>query len=207
MANTRQEQKLQTYELLCDAAIQLFSSNGVEKTNIQDITSMAGVSVGSFYTHFKNKQDLLEHLMVTFSQKFTDYVAAIMDRPFENLEDAVRTHFTAVFDYHGSRPQLSQLWTSYRSYISQETSRICDQEINEFLHALYREHFYATDLDPEIAVQATIGLSHHIMTWWNIDRSRKDINTMIEGLTSIALGGLHLHIREPEDTAAAGEIE
>lgn len=203
IAKIRQEQKLQTAALLCDAGAKLFIANGVEKTSIQEITTLAGVSVGSFYTHFETKYALLEHLLVSFSKDLKEFVSdQLAEKRFDSLEEAVRTHFMAVFSYHADHPQLSILWTGYKSYISQETSRLVDAEVEDHLRNLYKEHFYKTDLDHEIAVQATIGLAHYLMTWWNLDRDRMDLETLVEYMVGIALNGLHSHPRRLEVVAA-----
>ena len=160
VTKSRQEQKAETYGKLCAAATQLFVDQGLEQTSPQDIAAMAGVSVGSFYTHFENKYALLEHLLVNFSRNFLAYVSAVLEEAqFVDLEDALRTHFTAIFDYHTQHPQLSILWTGYKNYISQEKSRMLEKEVEDHVHALYNEHYYATDLNRDLVVQARSALS------------------------------------------------
>ncbi|MEZ5087117.1 MAG: helix-turn-helix domain-containing protein [Tessaracoccus sp.] len=48
---------------LLDAAAQLFARHGLRKTSIEDITRGAGVSKGSFYLEFLNKDDLFDELV------------------------------------------------------------------------------------------------------------------------------------------------
>ena len=49
---------------LCDAAYELFSSNGVHNTIIDDIVKNAGVAKGTFYLYFKDKYDLVDKVIV-----------------------------------------------------------------------------------------------------------------------------------------------
>jgi AcrR family transcriptional regulator len=49
----------QTKEKIIQAAIHLFQERGYEKTTSNDIAALAGVSVGSFYTYFTDKRQVL----------------------------------------------------------------------------------------------------------------------------------------------------
>jgi AcrR family transcriptional regulator len=48
---------------LLGAALALFAEKGYEATSVDAITARAGVAVGSFYQHFRNKRQLLLVLM------------------------------------------------------------------------------------------------------------------------------------------------
>jgi AcrR family transcriptional regulator len=51
---------------LLDAARKLFRTKGFANTKIADITHEAGRALGSFYTYFSNKQEVLEELAEDF---------------------------------------------------------------------------------------------------------------------------------------------
>ncbi len=51
---------------LLDAARRLFQHNGYANTKIADITQEAGKALGSFYTYFANKEEVLEQLAEDF---------------------------------------------------------------------------------------------------------------------------------------------
>jgi AcrR family transcriptional regulator len=51
---------------LIEAARRLFQSKGYANTKIADITQEAGKALGTFYTYFDNKEELLEQLAVDF---------------------------------------------------------------------------------------------------------------------------------------------
>jgi TetR/AcrR family acrAB operon transcriptional repressor len=59
MARKTKEEALKTREAILDAAVQVFSVQGVAKTGLADIASAAGVTRGAIYWHFRNKDDLL----------------------------------------------------------------------------------------------------------------------------------------------------
>lgn len=59
----RAEQKVRTLGKLREAAREVFAELGVHATSIQDITSRAGVAVGTFYQHFESKEQLVDSLV------------------------------------------------------------------------------------------------------------------------------------------------
>ena len=67
---TQDERSERSRALILDAALHLFSHQGFRATSIRDIASRAGVSTGSVYHHFKDK----EHLFDTLLQQFRGVV-------------------------------------------------------------------------------------------------------------------------------------
>ncbi|MGW8193604.1 MAG: TetR family transcriptional regulator [Desulforhopalus sp.] len=62
MARKTKKEALKTRETIIDAAVRVFSVQGVSQTTLADIAREAGVTRGAIYWHFKNKADLLEVL-------------------------------------------------------------------------------------------------------------------------------------------------
>lgn len=58
MANRQQEKSEQTRKELKDSAYKLFLEKGYDGTTIAEITSNAGYATGSFYRHWKEKEQL-----------------------------------------------------------------------------------------------------------------------------------------------------
>ncbi len=59
MARKTKEEAFKTREAILDAAVQLFSVEGVSRTTLANIAKAAGVTRGAIYWHFKNKEDIL----------------------------------------------------------------------------------------------------------------------------------------------------
>ena len=59
-------------EELCGAALHLFLQHGLETTTIDEITQEAGVSKGSFYRYFKDKEALVAHLFTPLTQEIDE---------------------------------------------------------------------------------------------------------------------------------------
>ena len=53
-----ENKRRRTRGLLIDTAIDIFSKKGIEAASIQEITTSAGLANGTFYNHFRDKDEL-----------------------------------------------------------------------------------------------------------------------------------------------------
>jgi TetR/AcrR family transcriptional repressor of mexJK operon len=67
----KQARSKQTKEKIIHAAIASIQERGYEKTTSNDIAAAAGVSVGSFYTYFTDKRQLLLTIFDRLSDEFS----------------------------------------------------------------------------------------------------------------------------------------
>lgn len=77
----QQERRAETKKKIVDAAMMLFSSNGYYHTNSKEIAKEAGVAIGSFYTYFTNKKEVLKHILNTYVQEVLSETTASADYP------------------------------------------------------------------------------------------------------------------------------
>ena len=76
---------MKSQEIL-QAAIELFSENGYYNTTTRMISQKANVAVGSLYTHFKNKEAILETLFNEAYEKRLLFINSIMDSEYSSLD-------------------------------------------------------------------------------------------------------------------------
>jgi AcrR family transcriptional regulator len=61
---SRQQRRiLETHKKLLNAARKVFSEKGLDMTRIDQITERADLGKGTFYNHFRNKEDLIKELI------------------------------------------------------------------------------------------------------------------------------------------------
>src|SRR5689334_12109307 len=80
-ATLRQSQKEATRQRVLDAARDLFDSHGYQGTTIREIARLAQVSVGSVFTTFASKGEILSEVM----QSRLDPLYAEIDRVMPHL--------------------------------------------------------------------------------------------------------------------------
>lgn len=63
-----EENKRHKRNSLLTQSYNLFTTKGIYDTSISDIASKAGVAKGTFYFYFKDKQDIINHLIARKSE-------------------------------------------------------------------------------------------------------------------------------------------
>uniref|UniRef100_UPI0028AD380C TetR/AcrR family transcriptional regulator n=1 Tax=Lacrimispora sp. TaxID=2719234 RepID=UPI0028AD380C len=60
---------------IIDAAIEVISNQGIEKTSVREIAAAAGLTTGAIYYHYKNKEELFQDVVnesIHFSHKISE---------------------------------------------------------------------------------------------------------------------------------------
>lgn len=85
-----EEKKQHKLDSMLEAALQLFTDQGLNKTSISDIVERSGVAKGTFYLYFKDKYDIRNKLVVYESRKIlhSAYLAMLEAEP-QGLEAQV----------------------------------------------------------------------------------------------------------------------
>lgn len=86
-----------------DAALRIFAQNGMVSVGIIDITKAAGISAGTFYLYFENKEELLIQLLSESSRVLRTTLAEAFNsetRPLERFESAGRAFFQEFCQKH-----------------------------------------------------------------------------------------------------------
>lgn len=84
---TRQEKALETKDKIYDVAMKKFIKKGLENTSISEICREAGVSIGSFYTHFENKEGVIYETFRRADLNFERFLEE--DREKQSLYDLI----------------------------------------------------------------------------------------------------------------------
>ena len=121
---------------ILDAAAGLFGSYGYHSTTVPMIVAESDSSVGSFYTHFRNKEDVFAAVLEALGRKVTD----LMDRarvsqpdPLSQIPAAVESLFLflaenpkdariLIVESSGLSPRLEQ---ARRAILHQQAEQVC----------------------------------------------------------------------------------
>ncbi|MCE3263199.1 MAG: transcriptional regulator, TetR family [Pseudoduganella sp.] len=85
--------------LLVAVSARLFREKGFDNTTVRDIAAAAGVQAGSWFYHFKSKQDILQAVIEQGMQQALsriEEVAALRLPPREALRRLVHTHLETL---------------------------------------------------------------------------------------------------------------
>ena len=80
--------KLQRRTSLLNTAFNLFTTKGVSKTSIAEISKNAGIAKGTFYLYFKDKYDIKNKLIAHKTKELFDHAAIALEHSgITGLED------------------------------------------------------------------------------------------------------------------------
>lgn len=101
----------ETVDTILEAAVDLLSSRGYARTSTNHIARRAGVSVGSFYQYFPNKDAVLAALMARHLAAVESAVTASLQSlrdPRVPLREGIRSLLESLRDVHEAEPRLSR---------------------------------------------------------------------------------------------------
>jgi AcrR family transcriptional regulator len=121
---------------ILDAATRLFGANGYHSTTVPMIVAESDSSVGSFYVHFRNKEDAFAAVLEALGEKVTevmDQAKASQDDALLGIRCAVESLFLFLADNPGDAriliiessglsPRLEQV---RRAILRQQTEQVC----------------------------------------------------------------------------------
>ncbi|WP_440899717.1 TetR/AcrR family transcriptional regulator [Actinosynnema sp.] len=195
--SARTRQGLRTRGALLRAGRQVLEQRGYHQTRIADITQQASTSVGTFYLHFKDKDELFRQLLIDvedevygeLSPRRTDTVD-----PAQRIEETNRLYLQAF-------QRNAQFWRVIEeaSLSDPESRRVLDERLR-----LYRSRteraivrwqaggFVDADLDPTLAAALLGSMTERCAYHWFVFGEAPDLDTVSEHLTTLWLNLLGL---------------
>jgi AcrR family transcriptional regulator len=101
----KQERSKETVEVMIEATIRIIESDGLAGVSTNRVAEVAGVSVGSLYQYFPNKEALVEEVRARFSSRFHGELQALLGRlPGMPLRDALEAWLATLVELHVESP-------------------------------------------------------------------------------------------------------
>ncbi len=82
----RKREREKRYQSILDAAEILFAREGYQKAGMEQIADAAELSVGALYFYFKNKEDLLVHLLDQIGYKLREFLGTEFEKKGATFE-------------------------------------------------------------------------------------------------------------------------
>lgn len=105
-----QKRSRETVAVILEAAARVLEARGLEGYNTNAIAERGGISVGSIYQYFPNKDVLTLALIARFERELLEAVgAAIAHTEGKSLRDSLRLIVRALLDVHAGRARLNRI--------------------------------------------------------------------------------------------------
>ena len=146
--------KLEKKMKIIDTAFSLFKNSSVNSTAIDDIVKAAGIARGTFYLYFKDKNDLLEQIII---YKSTESIKAVIKNTFspvineeKDFYEMLRSFLNCFIDFLIDNREILPVVTKNLSSCIKNLPEIHDKDIQAF-YERFMEYMTGYGYTPELA--------------------------------------------------------
>ena len=163
-------EKSNTREEILEAALELFAVNGYEATSISPLADAVGIRKASLYSHFANKQDILDTVVETVLKGYSEFTKDKTGMTAEDVAKLIQGQLRYILhDPHISRGRKMLMIEQFRNaeLAELQTKQNYEDVLNYFMgmmRFLIREGVLK-DADPEIMAAQ---FSSPITVWINL---------------------------------------
>jgi AcrR family transcriptional regulator len=153
----QQDRSRVTVEAILEATTHILTEEGYEKANTNRIADRAGISIGSLYQYFPNKESLIAALMEQHSNEIVELVEIKLQLLFNApLEVAISELVKAVIAAHTINPRLHQVLNEEIPLSARlQQMQKADERIGKMLRAYLsrcQEHIHPQNMDITIFI-------------------------------------------------------
>jgi AcrR family transcriptional regulator len=172
-------------QTLRQCAFDLFVEHGFDKVNLDQIAAAAGVTKGSLYWHFKNKQELIlascQHYYQTWHANIQKLLAPLSN-PHERLAKTISYSVdSCVID------KRNRIFTTAIFTLMQENEAVRDSW----------SQFYSTVREIYVGLVSAVKQGQSALT---LDEVRRDVDLMLEAMEGLKIrAGFERQIVDPSE--------
>lgn len=178
---------------LLEVARKMFVERGYHSTRPQDITKAAGLGHGTFYLHFKDKQDCF---VAFIEQAQAEIDAAIIDRAAsaKSLPEMVEAVLVSIYDYAENHPGVLMAAMNAETVVPADKLgggtllQRWGEKWGELLKTQAKQGLVARDFDFVIIGQAIVGAIHQASNF-SFERGRSRAS-LVKALTQFIVRAL-----------------
>jgi AcrR family transcriptional regulator len=133
-----QARSQETVSIILEASARILESDGMQGFNTNAIAAKAGVSIGSLYQYFPNKDSIVLALISSFEKTFHDTVVkAVQGGKGQGLKNRLRSVIQALVSAHYYGPRLKRVLETEEERLGSEAD---DSAFHANLLQLLRDH-------------------------------------------------------------------
>jgi AcrR family transcriptional regulator len=154
---------------ILEAATRQFGSYGYHSTTVPMIVAESDSSVGSFYAHFRNKEDVFAAVLEALGQKVDDVIhQAQLSHP-DSLSQ-IPAAVEALFLFLAENPKDARILITESSGLSPRLEKvrrfILRQQAEQVCHSFELASNEIVVADPAIAAHCLVGAVFEALTSW-----------------------------------------
>ncbi|WP_395646498.1 TetR/AcrR family transcriptional regulator [Terricaulis sp.] len=191
-AGPKTERGRRTLRRLLDAAAEEFGARGYHETAISNITTRAGVGLGTFYVYFKSKEEVFRALVADMGLR-TRHALSESVKDAANRLEAERLGIKAYLDFVRTHKALYRV-VMEAQFVAPEAYR----DYYRTFSAAYRQQLaqaagrgeISKGQDDEVRVWALMGASTFLGLRYGIWEDEADVTSIAEAAADLMINGL-----------------
>jgi AcrR family transcriptional regulator len=194
------ERRERTRQQILSAAIDVFHENGYQKTRISDIVARAGVAQGTFYLHFKSKEQIFHHICSEFRVLFLSLLDDAADLfsgdSIEAIEEKLLVFIRELITLFTANFKMARLLFVEGSSYSGQFKGVYENIYSEFIERIGTHLLIGKGKgqiafeDAETAATFLIGLFDSSLFYFLRVKQDIDIDKLSRRMTDFMLNGL-----------------
>ena len=106
-----------TKDKILEAALELFSKQGVKAVSVRDISSIVGVRESAMYRHFPSKQSVFDQLLQNYLESSKEFFAGINAQPSSGKTE--QEHTAALYEQLNDKEFLRICGSVFTDFLTQ----------------------------------------------------------------------------------------
>lgn len=165
-ANSTQSQH-KTQQQILSATLKLFSEKGYFNTSVRDIARESGVSIGSIYHHFKDKEGVASAVYHSLLEQMITALTEIQTNN-DTAHHRCRAVIAYLFDITEQEPAVMEfmLYSKHREFLPNENP-VCSSQPFEMMREMVKQGMVSGEIqvmDPMVASSCLFGASIRMIT-------------------------------------------
>jgi AcrR family transcriptional regulator len=195
------DKKQEKRSLFLQAARKIFAKKGFQATNVSDIVTEVESGQGTFYYHFKDKQEIFDVLMLDFigelAQAAARSASAMTGRPALSDRELALENARAIAAVFMDNMDLAEIYFRESKYIGGAAAAALDlfyktmySQIEDGLREGIASGDVRDNLDPYCAARCFVGATERVI--YDVIRDRRDIplDTIVEQIVDFQSWGI-----------------
>jgi len=139
-------------------ALDMLETNGFNAVNIEKLAKQLNTSRSGFYYHFKNRKDLLQHLLSYWAEEYTSVITDSQDMKNLDPEQRLRTTMEIVREKKLPRYDLAMTaWAKVDPLVDKIVKRVIEMRL-DFTRSIFEEMGFIGD---ELEMRSRLFLCYH----------------------------------------------
>lgn len=188
----RKEEALKTREKLVESANKIISKKGINNTSVEDITNDACVAKGTFYTYFKNKEEIVNELIFDKNKEYDDnFLNMSIESKINKFNKELQSRITS------KGIEMCRSWIS--SNLCEQKSSILKldlEKITKILESSINNNELCDDIDVYSFSNYIVNVNYGEMLNWCMTNGKYNPLDKIDETKKIIINSLSKYIKE-----------